>query len=125
MTGECPVPDGCDVEIKFSNGEGRITNRPENWDWNDENLTHYRKCTALNQKQEKPDLSYEASYNRLDKLVNMQAKRLNEMESELTKTLRELEAMIKRLSKEGDAITLQVALTSRNRLSEYIYALNT
>lgn len=59
-----------------------------------------------------------------NKLMTMQANRLNEIEGELTKTLRELEVMIKRLSKNGDAITLQVALTSRNHLSEYLYSIN-
>jgi hypothetical protein len=71
-----------------------------------------------------PNLSYEASYNRLDKLASMQAKRLNEMETELTKTLRELEVIIKRLSKDGDAISLQLALSSRNRLGAYLYEIN-
>nr|AKH46289.1 hypothetical protein [uncultured marine virus] len=71
-----------------------------------------------------PDLSYEASYNRLDKLSNMQAKRLNEMEVELDKTRIELKVMIKRLSADGDAISLQLALNSINRITSYLYEIN-
>jgi hypothetical protein len=70
------------------------------------------------------NLSYEASYNRLDKLVNMQAKRLNEMESELTKTLREIGVMAKRLSMDGDSMSLKMALNSKNRLNSYLQKIN-
>ncbi len=130
MTGKCPVPNGHDTEVLFKDGGTCRDGDPEGWDWGDDGgnsvIIEYRDWTEYNKQKEndRPDLSFEASYNRLDKLSNMQAKRLNEMEGELTKTLRELEAMIKRLSKNGDAITLQVALTSRNRLSEYLYLIN-
>ncbi len=128
MTGKCPVPCGNDVEFKIDERCYR-DNNPEDYNWYKQSsgtITHYRDWTLFNQQKEKdkPNLNFEASYSRLDKLSNMQAKRLNEMEGELTKTLRELEAMIKRLSKNGDSIALQIALTSRNRLSEYLYSIN-
>lgn len=57
MTGECPIPDGHDVELKFPTGETQRNNCPEAWYW-DSNLdslaiTHYRDWTAFNQQQTK------------------------------------------------------------------------
>jgi hypothetical protein len=53
MTGECPVPDGHDVEVGLIDGtKGRDT-RPKGWPWKDGNLTHYRDWTAFNEQQKK------------------------------------------------------------------------
>jgi len=59
-----------------------------------------------------------------NKLMNMQALRLNEIESEMVKTLRQLEKIIKICSKEGSADALKLALEERNRISEYLYKVN-
>jgi len=60
-----------------------------------------------------------------NKLMTMQANRLNEMELEIgTKSLRALEKMIKHLSKSGDGEVLRMALEERNRISEYLYSIN-
>ena len=59
-----------------------------------------------------------------NKLMNMQALRLNEIESEMVKTLRQLEKIIKICSKEGSADVLKLALEERNRISEYLYKVN-
>lgn len=59
-----------------------------------------------------------------DKLIKMQALRLNEIESEMVKTLRQLEKIIKISSKEGSADVLKLALEERNRVSEYLYKVN-
>ena len=59
-----------------------------------------------------------------NKLMNMQALRLNEIESEMVKTLRQLEKIVKICSKEGSADVLKLALEERNRISEYLYKVN-
>ena len=59
-----------------------------------------------------------------NKLMNMQALRINEIESEMVKTLRQLEKIIKICSKEGSADVLKLALEERNRISEYLYKVN-
>jgi len=59
-----------------------------------------------------------------NRLMNMQALRLNEIESEMVKTLRQLEKIVKICSKEGSADVLKLALEERNRISEYLYKVN-
>ena len=57
MTGECPVPDGHDVDVKFENG---LKDRgcPLQWNWRKGNrinaITFYRDWTAFNQQKAKP-----------------------------------------------------------------------
>jgi Zn-finger nucleic acid-binding protein len=128
MTVECPVRDGHDVEVKFRDGGTKRDKSPQLRVWGDsgefDDIIEYRDWTAFNEQNKKPNLSYEASYNRLDKLVNMQAKRLNEMESELIATLREIGVMAKRLSMDGDSMSLKMALNSKNRLNSYLQKIN-
>lgn len=57
MTGECPVPDGNDVEVKLANGEIIRNANPDRWHWKyigDIAITHFRDWTAFNQQQAKP-----------------------------------------------------------------------
>ena len=56
MTGECPVPDGHDVEIKFENSAKCRDDSPEYWGWGQGigEITHYRDWTSFNQQQAKP-----------------------------------------------------------------------
>lgn len=71
------------------------------------------------------DLSFEASYKRLDTLVNVQAVKINEMELELgIKSLRAMEKMIKHASKSGDGVLLKMLLEERNRKSDYLHNIN-
>ena len=53
MTGECPVPDGHDVEAKRADGE--IIHLVTHWgDIGERSVTHYRDWTAFNQQKAKP-----------------------------------------------------------------------
>jgi hypothetical protein len=57
MTGECPVPDGHDVEVKLANGETIRNANPDRWHWKyigDIAITHFRDWTDFNQQQTKP-----------------------------------------------------------------------
>lgn len=57
MTGECPVPDGHDVEVMFDYEETCRDEGPESWNWRQLKpsegnvITHYRDWTAFNQQQ--------------------------------------------------------------------------
>ncbi len=54
MTGECPVPDGHDVEIILSDGHIYRDCHPKIWSWyefGDGEITHYRDWTAFKQQQ--------------------------------------------------------------------------
>ncbi len=59
-----------------------------------------------------------------NKLMAMQALRLEESEAEMIKTLRALEKIVKSASKSGDGEALKLALNERNRVSEYLYKVN-
>lgn len=52
MTGECPVPYGNDVEVRFLEGAMKRNQRPEVWRW--ARVANYRDWTAFNQQQTKP-----------------------------------------------------------------------
>lgn len=55
MTGECPVPNGHDVEVKLSSGVTGRNKHPKDWSWQaGKFITHYRDWTAFNQQQAKP-----------------------------------------------------------------------
>lgn len=56
MTGECPVPYGHDVEIKFESSAKCRDDSPEDWGWGQGigEITHYRDWTIFNQQQDKP-----------------------------------------------------------------------
>lgn len=60
-----------------------------------------------------------------NRLIDQQASRLNEIEVELgSKVLRSLEKMIKYASKNGDGVVLEMLLTERNRVSDYLRSIN-
>lgn len=57
MTGECPVPDGHDVEIMLKNNVRHRDNDPEGWNWKavgDKAIAQFIDWTAFNQQQAKP-----------------------------------------------------------------------
>lgn len=72
MTGECPVPDGNDVEIMLKNNERNRDDDPEGWNWGaigDGAITHYRDWTAFNQQQAKPAPSQQPAHEFLEKAL--------------------------------------------------------
>jgi hypothetical protein len=58
MTGECPVPNGNDVELRFKNKKTSRSTKSHLFDWGPFGLgfsvQSYRDWTAFNQQQNKP-----------------------------------------------------------------------
>lgn len=74
MTGECPVPDGHDVEVMLANEETIRNANPDRWHWKyigDTAITHYRDWTAFNQQQAqaKPTPKQQPAHEFLEKAL--------------------------------------------------------
>lgn len=68
MTGECPVPDGNDVEAKRADGE--IIHCVTHWgDIGERSVTHYRDWTAFNQQQAKTAPNQQPAHEFLEKAL--------------------------------------------------------
>jgi hypothetical protein len=86
MTGECPVPDGHDVEVKFPNGNEKRDNYPGDYCWGEIGnllaITHYRDWTAFNQQQTKTESKQQPAHVFLEKALGHMKDRAATYDSE-------------------------------------------
>ena len=80
--GDCPVPDGHDVEVRFLDGETERNDMPEEWNWyntpkhvTDLDIVAYRDWTAFTNEQgesaaHKSDADVKALRDALSGLLN-------------------------------------------------------
>jgi hypothetical protein len=88
MIGECPVPDGHDVEVKFRDGTTIRDKSPHLWVWRDasdfDDIIEYRDWTAFYQqqgKQEPKETNEQSAHEFLEKALGHMKDRANTYDS--------------------------------------------